>query len=132
MDDKSTQHPTWQPMHDIWWSTGYCVRPIKKRRVYYKTRSCDNRLNSHWLKNTWYCHGGKPKPWNYGATPLHSPLSLYTKPEGPPIAISHGATFGWVWRALTFMVTTLWIVHKAALRKHTKVMKHKVNYSLTN
>jgi hypothetical protein len=78
---------TWQEVDNVSWSTGYCVRPIKKRWVWRKTRGHGNRLKCHWLfkyYNTMV--GTQTRTQTYVAVPQHVQFHFTLKVEGPPIA----------------------------------------------
>lgn len=59
MDEKSAWCPTWHQVDYVSWSTGYCVRSIKRgSHVYCKPRGHGNQLICCWLLEILYCHGG--------------------------------------------------------------------------
>ena len=47
MDGGSTCCHVWHQMNNV--SSGYCVRPIKKRWVLHKARGIGKHLKSYWL-----------------------------------------------------------------------------------
>ena len=91
-------------------STGYCIRPINRRWVLHKTKSCGKQLNCHWLQEISYCRVGSQTMY-YMFHIVHkiccgpSIWSTFTILEGPSTAkpffyfprrgLAFCSAFGW-------------------------------------
>jgi hypothetical protein len=104
--------PTWKKGEGSL-STGYFVRPIKKRCVWCKTNGHVDHLNCHgdWEYPIFIVKTNLNKYW----APHYNLLSLYTKLENPLQnwkSIFHGTTFRWFSKGLRFSWSWLLVVCK--------------------
>ena len=124
-NEKSKWHPiSWHQLDNVSWFIGCRIRPIQKRCVQHKTRGHGKELNRRWFLEHLNCYGGVMHYqlfWIINGDMLQS-LNMVPIHWIP---ISHGTTFPWFSKALSFfMVTTLGLCVRWPKVQHQCTLLH--------